>query len=188
MLEAQKLIQEYNKNVNEYDDNAMNRTITNESTIKRKPAIQQNNNGASKIPQIEIIGDSHLNALKPLGLSKHNNAIVRNHPGSNTEDIKRFVVPTIIKQRGVIIIIHCECNEIGTNDIETINKVKKQSANAKLAISSVFTRSDVKGFDKKVKELNVKLKTLCNELIVFVMKTSAPPKQIRYIYVRTKYN
>ena len=48
-----------------------------QGTIKHKPTINQKNNGASKIPKIEIIGDSHLNALKPRGLSKHNNAIVR---------------------------------------------------------------------------------------------------------------
>ena len=58
-----------------------------------------------------------MNALKPRRLSKHN------HPGSNIEDIKRFIVPSIRKQRGVII-IHCGSNDIGTNDIETINHLQ----------------------------------------------------------------
>ena len=35
-------------------------------------AVHEKNN----IPNIEIIGDSHLNAINPKGLSKHNNVIV----------------------------------------------------------------------------------------------------------------
>ena len=80
--------------------------------------------------------------------------------------MKSFIVPSIRKQRDVII-IHCGCYDIGTNDIETINnlqsvinKVRKQSANTKLAISSVFTRSDVKGFDKKVKRIKYKAQNI----------------------------
>ena len=97
--------------------------------------------------------------------------------------MKSFIVPSIRKQ-GDVIIIRCGCYDIGTNDIETINnlqsvinKVRKQSANTKLAISSVFTRSDVKGFDKKVKELNIKLKTLCNDnLIDFISNDNISEK------------
>ena len=106
--------------------------------------------------------------MNPKGLSKHNNIIVRNHPGSTTEDLKFFIVPSIKKQRDVII-IHSGSNEISSNDADTIdnlqsiiNKVKKQSSHTKLAISFILTRKDVNGYDKKVVELNSKLKVLCD--------------------------
>ena len=126
-----------------------------------------------------------MNPLKPKGLSKFNNVIVRNHPGANSEDIKSFIVPSIKKQRDVII-IHCGSNDIGnkTNVTDTINnlqsiinKVKKQSSHTKLAISSVFIRRDINGVDNKIKDLNAKLKTLCDDnLIDFIANDNITEK------------
>ena len=91
---------------------------------------------------------------------------MHNHPGSTTEDLKSFIVPSIKKQRDVII-IHSGSNDISSNDADTIdnlqsiiNKVKKQSSHTKLAISFILTRKDVNGYDRKVVELNSKLKML----------------------------
>ena len=116
-----------------------------------------------KNPNIEIIEDSHLNSINPKGFSKHNNVIVRNHPGSNTEDLKSYIVPSIKKKRDVLI-IHRGCNDLTSkvNTIENlqfiINNIKKKSAHTKIAISSIFIRADKNGVDKQEYELNIKLK------------------------------
>ena len=180
VLPPQKPIQYYQKNVNEHDTNKMNI----KSHTKHAEIIQENNDQFTH-PKIEIIGDSHLNPLKAKGLSKHNNVVVRNHPGANSEDIKSFIVPSIRKQRDVII-IHCGSNDIGTNTnvkdtIENlqsvINKVKKQSSHTKLAISSVFIRRDINGLDNKIKDLNTNLKLLCDDnLIDFISNDNITEK------------
>ena len=85
-------------NANDARRNSNDRLIdTSHKTINNSvnDAVHEKN----KIPNIEIIGDSHLNAINPKGLSKHNNVIVQNHPGSNTEDLKSYIVPSIKKQR-----------------------------------------------------------------------------------------
>ena len=83
-------------NVNELAD-INDKAISKKLSTKDKLTPQQPNNEGNKILKIEIIGDSHLNALNPKGLSKHNNIIVRNHPGSTTEDLKGFIVLSIKK-------------------------------------------------------------------------------------------
>ena len=174
LLKTEKLTRGDKNNVNELAD-INDKAISKKLSTKDKLTPQQPNNEGNKILKIEIIGDSHLNALNPKGLSKHNNIIVRNHPGSTTEDLKSFIVPSIKKQRDVII-IHSGSNDISSNDADTIdnlqsiiNKVKKQSSHTKLAISSILTRKDVNGYDRKVVELNSKLKVLCDaNLIDFI--------------------
>ena len=86
---------------------------------------QQPNNEGNNILKIEIIGDSHLNALNPKGLSKHNNIIARNHPGSTTEDLKSYIVPSIQKQRDAIV-IHSGSNDISSNDADTIGNLQSK--------------------------------------------------------------
>ena len=134
-------------------------------------AEQRKTKEAKNIPTIEVIGDSHLNAINPRGLSNKNNVIVRNHPGSTTEDLTSFIVPTIKKKRDAII-IHCGANDL-TNDTNTIpnlqtivNRIKSKSANTKIAISSVFIRKDKKDIEQKVKGLNIKLKSFCEENLI----------------------
>ena len=128
----------------------------NESTLEKSE---------TKIPIIEVIGDSHLNPIKPQGLSnKNNKIIVRNHPGCTSEDLKSFIIPSINKKRDAII-IHCGSNDL-TNESNTIenlqtiiNNIKKKSAHTKIAVSSIFTRKDIKGLDKKVSQLNLQLRS-----------------------------
>ena len=123
------------------------------------------------MPNIEVIGDSHLSAINPKGLSNKNNVVVRNHPGSTTEDIKSHIIPSLKKNRDLII-IHTGTNDI-TNKVETIlnlqsivNTIKKKSANTKICISSLFVRKDKKGIEIKVSELNRQLKTFCEENLI----------------------
>ena len=74
----------------------------------------------SKLPIIEVIGDSH---LKPQGLSnKINKIIAHNHPGSTTDGLKRFSVPSI-KKKWDAIAIHCGSNHITTNDDNITEKL-----------------------------------------------------------------
>ena len=126
---------------------------------------------AKQLPIIEIIGDSHLNPIKPNGISKLKNVFIRNHSGSTTEDIKSHIIPSIKKKRDAII-IHSGCNDL-TNGIDTIqnmqsiiNTIKRKSAHTKIAISSVFIRTDKKDMPKKVNELNAKLKMFCEENLI----------------------
>ena len=122
-------------------------------------------------PSIEIIGDSHLNAINPKGLSKKNNITVRNHPGSTTEDLKSFIIPSIKKKRDVIV-IRSGTNDLtkGINTIDNlnwiVNRIRKNSAHTKIVISSLLTRKDIKELDKKVKDMNVQLKAFCDENII----------------------
>ena len=123
------------------------------------------------LPNIEVIGDSDLSAINPKGLSNKNNVVVRNHPGSTTEDIKSHIIPSLKKNRDLII-IHTGTNDI-TNKVETIlnlqsivNTIKKKSANTKICISSLFVRKDKKGIEIKVSELNRQLKTFCEENLI----------------------
>ena len=127
------------------------------------------------IPIIEIIGDSHLNAIDPTGLSNKKNVIIRNHPNATTEDINSHIVPSLKKKRDVII-IHSGSNDL-TNDIDTIqhmqslvNKIRHKSANTKIAISSIFIRTDKNDLKQRVINLNAKLKSFCDDnLLDFIV-------------------
>ena len=139
------------RNVNDESKNSMD-TCHKTTNYSVNDAVLEKKN----IPNIEIIGDSHLNSINPKGLSKHNNVIVRNHPGSNTEDLKSYIVPSIKKKRNVLI---SGCNDL-TSKVNTIghlqfiiNNIKKKSAHTKIAISSIFTRADKNGVDKQLKKL-----------------------------------
>ena len=123
------------------------------------------------IPIIEIIGDSHLNPIDANGISNKKNIIVRNHPGSTTEDIKSHIIPSLQKKRDAFI-IHSGANAL-TNNVDTIenmqsivNSIKRKSSHSKIAISSVFIRTDKKDMPNKVKNLNIKLKAFCEENLI----------------------
>ena len=47
-----------------------------------------------------------------------------------------------------------------------INQVRKKSAHTKIAISSILIRKDKKDMKIKVKDLNTKLKSLCDEMLI----------------------
>ena len=75
-----------------------------------------------------------------------------------------------------MIIFHAGTNDI-TNKCDTItnlqaivNKVKKSSANTRIAISSVISRQDKKQNEKAVVDLNLKLKLFCDENLLDFIK------------------
>ena len=82
-----------------------------------------------------------------------------------------YIVPTIKMKRDAII-IHCGANDL-TNDKNTIqnlqsivNKIKSKSSCTKIAVSSVLIRNDKNGIEHKVKGLNEKLKSFCEENLI----------------------
>ena len=166
LIETRSYIKSNSNNVDQLVNNAHNCIENkNESMVIKK--VNEDDN----TPKIEICGDSHLNNINPKGLSSKGNIIVRNYPGSNTNDLKSHIIPTINKKRDVII-LHCGCNDL-TSEVDTIsnyqgivNKIKKQSAHTKIAISSLFTRKDKVGMEKKVMELNVRLKSFCQDNLI----------------------
>ena len=148
-------------------DKKVNEPIINQKimTENKRNSNCDNKRNDNYTPSIEIIGDIHLNAINPKGLSKKNNIIVRNHPGSTTEDLKSFIIPSIKKKRDVIV-IHPGTNGLtkGINTIDNlhwiVNRIRKNSAHTKIVISSLLTRN------KKVEDMNVQLKAFCDENII----------------------
>ena len=163
------------KNIQKTKD-ATRKDHSNDVDVTRKHAL----------PNIEVIGDSHLSAINPKGLSNKNNVVVRNHPGSTTEDIKSHIIPSLKKNRDLII-IHTGTNDI-TNKVETIlnlqsivNTIKKKSANTKICISSLFVHKDKKGIEIKVSELNRQLKTFREENLIHFLLNENKQKGIKVI-------
>ena len=119
-----------------------------------------------------IIGDSMINGVNPNGFSKNitrNTTVkVRPYGGATTEDMLDFIKPTV-RKRPEQIILHVGTNDL-TNGIDTtknlkklINFIKDQSPSTSVCLSSLITRSDKKGLDVKIIDLNKKLIKLCND-------------------------
>ena len=149
------------------------------SLIDDNTSIASNNNGDNGIvdknksdktlPKIEIIGDSMLNNINERGLSKNNNVRVRNHRGSTSEDLKDFANP-IIKRRPDVLVIHIGSNDLGKDNIDTIqniqtivNRTKRRSPNTRIAVSSIIIRKDRASFGKQYIALNNDLKTFADD-------------------------
>ena len=131
----------------------------------------EKNKNKNKNKKVEIIGDSLLNGLNDRGLSKNGNVKTRKYPGASTSDMIYHAIPTI-ERKPEIIMCHAGTNDL-TNKIDTltncqtiVNKIKKKSLHAKIAISSLITRKDKPGYDEKVKLLNAELKKFCDENLI----------------------
>ena len=149
-------------------ENHASGTKTNDNFVNR-------NTNTKIFPKMEIIGDSLLNGGVESTLSTKENIKVGNFRGLSTEDMKDYANPTIRKKTDLII-FHAGTNDI-TNKCDTItnlqaivNKVKKSSANTRIAISSVISRQDKKQNEKAVVDLNLKLKLFCDENLLEFIK------------------
>ena len=110
-----------NQSVNDLLFNKVNSKVIGDNN-KHDYIVLANDSKTKKlknIPTIEIIAD--INATNPKGLSTKNN-VVRNHPGCTTEDLTSYSVPTIKKNRDVII-RHRGANDL-TNDKDTIQNLQ----------------------------------------------------------------
>ena len=128
----------------------------------------QGNNGNNSKRKVVVTGDSMLNGINERGLSKHQNVKIQNFPGGTTETILDKV-QTLVAEKSDCIIIHVGMNDI-TNGInflnlvkKTVKKVKQTSPNTKIAFSSLIIRKDKKDLDKKVQDVNNRLKNYCSQ-------------------------
>ena len=117
---------------------------------------------------ITIIGDSIVNGLDSTSFDKKFNVKIKPYGGSTTEDMVDHIKPAV-RKRPDHLILHVGTNDI-TNSIDTLKHlksictfIKDHSSQTKISLSSVLFRADKKGIDKKVKILNKKLSTFCNE-------------------------
>ena len=104
-----------------------------------------------------------LNGINKGGLSKHQKVKVENFSGGTGEKIVEEL-DALVADKPDCLIVHAGTNDI-TNGINSLNcakkiikKVKQISPNTKVVFSSLITRKDKKDQDKKVVEVNSRLK------------------------------
>ena len=193
-LESKLSRQSYSKNVNTNSDNIMeindavvgdnessghNSINTNENAVMDNDATtnkaSDDINGINVTNRVEILGDSMLGGLIDSKMSRNKTITSYTYGGATTHDLKKLVMP-LIDQKPKIILMHAATNDL-TKNADTIanyqwiiNKIKRKSSYTKIALSSVIIRKDTgRDIEKKVGELNVKLKSLCEvNLIDFI--------------------
>ena len=116
--------------------------------------------------KIVITGDLILNGIHERGLSMQQQVKIQNFPGGTSETILD-VVDTLVTDKPDCIIVHAGTNDItkGINSLNSVKKivkkVKQTSPNTKVVFSSLITRKDKKDLDKKVQDVNNRLKNYC---------------------------
>ena len=154
-------------------------TMNNKESMEaRKTVNNEKNSGKNKGDvkrlHVTIVGDSLLNGIDEKGLSRHHVVEVKNHPGANIAD---HIKPDT-RRKPDLLIIYAGTNDLtrGINTIEvlrnTITFVKKESPETQIAISTHITRYDKPGMDKKVQEIDRKIKVLCIEGKVKIIDNS----------------
>ena len=144
--------------------------ITFRKSRSKEAATSDNSNieDASTKPRIEVVGDSILNNINGIGISKYGNVKVLPYPGATSEDLKDHVQPSL-RRRPDALILHIGTNDI-TKGIDTIanlqtivSRVRRRSSNTRLTVSSVLIRHDQPNIEFKVKKLNADLQSFCDE-------------------------
>ena len=109
-----------------------------------------------------------LNGINERGLSKHQNVKIENFAGGTTETILDKA-ETLVAEKPDCIIIHPGKNDImnGINSLNSVKKIVKKvkqiSSNTKVTFSSLTNRKDNKDLDKKVQDVNNRLKNYCSQ-------------------------
>ena len=142
---------------------------TNENKIvENTPLYDESSHQDNRKKKVTITGDSMLNGINERGLSKHQKVKVKNFSGGTGETIVENL-DNLIDDKPDCLIIHAGTNDI-TKGINTLNcakkilkKVKQVSPNTKVVFSSLITRKDKKDLDKKVVEVNGRLKNFCSQ-------------------------
>ena len=167
---------------NQTPDETQSSTVNNKESKEagknvNKIKNNENDKGNNKRLYVTIVGDSLLNGIDEKGLSRHHIIKVKNHPGANMEDIADHVRP-VIRRKPDLLIIHAGTNDltkgINTAEVlrETITFIKKESPETQIAVSTLITRHDKPGMDKKVQDINRKIKVLCVEEKVKIIDNS----------------
>ena len=109
-----------------------------------------------------------LNGLHEKGLSMNHIVKVKSYPSGTSVKILNNI-DDIVKNKPDCLIIHAGTNDLtyGINLLNQAKKVvmqvKKVSQNTKIVFSSIAIRKDRKNIDKKVAEVNSRLKNYCNQ-------------------------
>ena len=156
-----KAVNDHNNSFQERVDNNINNNL---------PLIQYNtsNNKKEKSQNVIIIGDSMLNNINSLGLSKSKKVYVSNFPGATSEDILAEVEGTL-KTHPDTLTVHAGTNDL-TKNISTLRSVKKLcekakriSPDTKIVLSNIIYRKDRRNTDKQCIDTNARLKNFCNQ-------------------------
>ena len=133
---------------------------------KDAPSYDESSHQDNRKKKVTITGDSMLNGINERGLSKHQKVKVKNFSGGTGETIIENL-DDLVADKPDCLIVHAGTNDI-TNGINSLNcakkilkKVKQVSPNTKVVFSSLITRKDKKDLDKKVVEVNGRLKNFC---------------------------
>ena len=120
---------------------------------------------------VEIIGDSHLNAINENGLNskdRNRRVKVRKWSGGSVEDMCDLV-KSAIRRNPNEIIIHAGSNDMPKTsnimrDIKKLTKIVKDEApEIKLTFSSIMVRNDINGLNNKISDTNGKLRNYCDQ-------------------------
>ena len=122
------------------------------------------------VKNVFIVGDSIVNGVNPNRFKdcKNLNISVKPFGGSTSHDMLDYIKP-IVRRKPDMLLVHVGTNDL-TNSVDTIENLDKlfkyihdESPETKIAMSSVTTRLDRKGLDKKVTTLNTNIAKLCTE-------------------------
>ena len=156
------------------NDKSVNRTVNkvdevNKTNENNKHLSSDDMNDNTK-KYVEIVGDSHLNAVNEYGLgSKEKNRLVKikRWSGGDMKDIADIIKP-VIRKNPTDIIIHAGSNNLSKEgnimkEVKNVYKiVKEDGPDIKLAFSNIMVRKDIK-VDSRIEDFNKNLKNYCEQ-------------------------
>ena len=149
----------YNSRTTYYDKTDDQSTATTATTT---------NNNRNNKPKVVITGDSLLNGINERGLSKDHRVKIQNYSGGTSETILGEI-DKLVSNKPDCLIIHTGTNGItkGINCLNYVKKivkrVKETSGKTKVVFSGLITRKDKKDLDKKVQDINSRLRNYCSQ-------------------------
>ena len=171
-----KVVQSIDKSANDVNKSIKNNgkrdNKNNDNRENKHDNISDINNTSSNNNKtyIELIGDSHLNAINERGLSKMDRKVnIRRWSGGGTEDMINLV-KSAIRNKPEEIINHAGSNDL-TNDVNPLNNIKKivkmvnsEAPDCKVTFSGIMIRKDRKDVtEKRINESNNHLKNYCEQ-------------------------
>ena len=116
-----------------------------------------------------VVGNSLIEIITAIGISRTNTFKMRPHPGATIVDICNYIKPEL-RHKPDVIIIHCGTNDMENvvNKVKTIKKLVKeldkydQQNPPKVDISSLIKRCD-QDFNDHIVNINEKVQRLCND-------------------------
>ena len=145
----------------------------NQQSKTPTPSKQQQQNQRSNVI---IFGDSMLNGIEGNRMSCSKNKIAVHHLGGGTTTDMLDMTRILAKRNPEVLIMHAGTNDL-TNDINTINNLntithymKEKHPNIEFVISQLTKRNDINNIQKKVDDLNDKIKRFCEDKNIHTFK------------------